>query len=56
MYGERVGCLHLVAGDKETAATAGSIIKVAIRVVYGTPPLQGARIAAKVLSDPVLKQ
>ena len=49
MYGERVGCLHIVCKDKNTASNVLSQMKVIIRGNYSSPPVHGARIVARVL-------
>jgi len=51
LYGERIGALHIVTSDKDTAAKALSQIKMIIRPNYSSPPLHGARIAERVLSN-----
>ncbi|CAK9884599.1 MAG: Aspartate aminotransferase [Candidatus Erwinia impunctatus] len=54
LYNERVGALTLLAGDKETAATAFSQVKYTIRANYSNPPAHGAAIVAIILSDTTL--
>ena len=56
LYGERVGMLSFVGNNKETVRNVSSHIKQIIRASYSNPPLHGVRIAAKILSDPSLKQ
>lgn len=51
LYGERVGALHIVSPDKETAAKILSQLKMIIRANYSSPPTHGARIAERVLSN-----
>jgi aspartate/tyrosine/aromatic aminotransferase len=51
MYGERVGALHVVTPDKETASRVLSQLKMVIRANYSSPPIHGARIVERVLSD-----
>jgi aspartate aminotransferase len=51
MYGERVGALHVVTQDKETASRVLSQLKMVIRANYSSPPVHGARIVERVLSD-----
>jgi aspartate/tyrosine/aromatic aminotransferase len=55
MYGERIGALHIVAGDAASAAASLSLLEVIIRPMYSNPPSHGARVVAKVLSDPELR-
>lgn len=56
LYGERTGALHFVCHDKDTAAKVMSQVKILIRTNYSSPPLHGARIAAKLLNDVALRQ
>ena len=51
LYGERVGALHIVCKDKDTAAKVESQIKILVRANYSSPPLNGGRIAGMVLTD-----
>ncbi len=54
LYCERVGALHIVAADAASAAAVLSNVEVIVRPMYSNPPAHGARIVAKVLSDPQL--
>jgi len=56
LYGERIGALHFVAKSKDVAVRVLSQIKLVIRPMYSNPPLHGARIVHKVLSNPALAQ
>jgi len=49
MYGERIGCLHIVCKDKNIASNVLSQMKVIVRGIYSSPPVHGARIIARVL-------
>ena len=51
LYGERVGALHVVCQDKETSTRVLSQLKQIIRANISSPPIHGARIAERVLSD-----
>ena len=51
MYGERIGALHVVTQDKQTASRVLSQLKMVIRANYSSPPVHGARIVERVLSD-----
>ena len=51
LYGQRVGALHIVTPDKETASKCMSQLKMVIRGNYSSPPLHGARIAEKILNS-----
>lgn len=55
LYGQRIGCLSVVTGDKEQAAAVESQIKAIARPMYSNPPLHGALLVHKVLSTPNLK-
>lgn len=45
----------MVASSSEEAAKVMSQIKILIRPMYSNPPIHGARIVTKILSDPKLK-
>ncbi len=51
LYGERIGALHVVTQDKATSEKVMSQLKVLIRKNYSSPPVHGARIAGKILSN-----
>jgi len=55
LYGERVGAASLVCADADEAARALSQLKIVARPIYSNPPVHGARIVAKVLTDPTLE-
>ncbi|EFC47850.1 aspartate aminotransferase [Naegleria gruberi] len=52
LYGERIGALNIVVNNVETAKQIQSQMKVIVRCLYSSPPLQGARIVAMTLSNP----
>lgn len=54
LYGERIGALHIVLSDQATADKVQSQVLLEIRPMYSNPPLHGALIVQKVLSDPAL--
>jgi len=54
LYGERTGCVSVVCASPEHAARVQSQLKIIVRAMYSNPPIHGARIAARVLNDPVL--
>ena len=56
LYGERVGTLSAVCDDKEEADRVLSQLKILIRPLYSSPPINGARIVEEVLSDPELRK
>jgi len=53
MYGERVGCFHVVS-KPDTSEAVASQLKIVARPMYSNPPSYGARIVVTVLKDPVL--
>ena len=53
--GERIGAFSFVACDKEEADRVMSQVKILIRPMYSNPPIHGARIVQKILSQPELK-
>lgn len=52
LYGERTGALHIVCNDKPTSDKVLSQLKIIIRSNYSSPPVHGARLAAKILNVP----
>eukprot|EP00035_Acanthoeca_spectabilis_P034952 m.31750 g.31750 ORF g.31750 m.31750 type:complete len:426 (-) comp6965_c0_seq1:999-2276(-) len=56
MYGERIGAFTVVTADAEEAARVNSQLKILIRPMYSNPPINGARIAATVMSNPGLRE
>jgi len=56
LYGQRTGAFTVVCKDSEEAARVESQIKILIRPMYSNPPAHGARIAEKILNDPVLNE
>ena len=55
LYGERVGALSVVAGDKDEAGRVLSQLKRLIRANYSNPPTHGGQIVATVLASPELR-
>jgi aromatic-amino-acid transaminase len=55
LYGERVGALSVVCGDKDEAARVLSQLKIVIRTNYSNPPTFGAHVVATVLTTPALR-
>jgi aspartate aminotransferase len=53
MYGERVGCFHVVC-KPETSEPIRSQLKLVARPMYSNPPSYGARIVTTVVNDPEL--
>ncbi|EDL87266.1 rCG39016, isoform CRA_a [Rattus norvegicus] len=56
LYGERVGAFTVVCKDAEEAKRVESQLKILIRPLYSNPPLNGARIAATILTSPDLRK
>ena len=54
--GERIGAFSVICADQDEAARVLSQIKILIRPMYSNPPINGARIAGKVLANPELYQ
>lgn len=52
LYGERIGALHIVTTSKDVSTRVLSQLSLVIRPMYSSPPINGARIAFKVLSNP----
>jgi aspartate aminotransferase len=51
LYGERIGCVHIVCSTAEQATRVASQMKIVIRPMYSSPPKHGALIVTKVLGD-----
>jgi len=51
LYAERIGALNIVCRDAATADAVKSQLKTIIRPMYSNPPLHGARLVSKILSD-----
>jgi len=56
LYGERVGCLSIVGRDVEEKERLESQLKILVRPMYSNPPVHGARIVARILSDEKLSK
>jgi aromatic-amino-acid transaminase len=56
LYGERVGALSVVCGDKDEASRVLSQLKIVIRTNYSNPPTFGAQVVAMVLTTPALRR
>ncbi|RYG13806.1 MAG: aspartate/tyrosine/aromatic aminotransferase [Burkholderiales bacterium] len=55
LYGERVGALSVLCGDKEEAGRVLSQLKIMIRTNYSNPPIHGGTVVAMVLNTPELR-
>lgn len=51
LYGERVGMLHIICAGKAEAAATLSQVKLVIRPMYSSPPIHGALLVEKLLSN-----
>jgi aspartate aminotransferase len=56
LYGERVGAIHLFCGTQAAAAKAKGHLSRFQRGQISQPPVTGARLAATILSKPILFQ
>jgi len=56
LYGERVGAFTVVCKDAEEAKRVESQLKILIRPLYSNLPLNGAQIAATILTSPDLRK
>ncbi len=56
LYQDRVGALHVVADDADSAAKVISQLKISVRVNYSNPPAHGGAVVTTVLSDDALRQ
>jgi len=54
LYGERVGALTVVAGDKDEASRVLSQLKRVIRTNYSNPPTHGGTVVSTILNTPEL--
>ncbi|KAF8478639.1 aspartate aminotransferase [Russula ochroleuca] len=54
LYGERVGALHIIVPNKETAGRVRSQLSVLQRSEISNPPSYGARVVALILKNPEL--
>lgn len=55
LYGERVGCLHVVVSKSDLVSNIGSQFRAISRSLYSTCPANGARLVALILSTPSLR-
>jgi aspartate aminotransferase len=54
LYGERFGMIHIVTANSQVAEKVLSQLKIVIRPMYSSPPVHGAKIVERVLSDHTL--
>src|SRR5450432_2169276 len=55
LYGERVGAMSVVTGDRDEAARILSQLKRVVRANYSNPPTHGGQMVAMVLGSPELR-
>ncbi|XP_071053514.1 aspartate aminotransferase, mitochondrial-like [Onthophagus taurus] len=55
LYGERVGQLAIITRSEEETQRINSQLKILVRGVYSSPPVNGSRIAMKILEDSGLR-
>jgi aspartate aminotransferase, mitochondrial len=56
LYGERVGTLSIVCGDRLQKDRIMSELQTIIRPLYSSPPRHGSSIIKTILMDPALKE
>lgn len=56
LYGERVGAFSVITANEDEAARVLSQLKILVRPMISNPPIHGARIANKILSDSNLRK
>lgn len=56
LYGERVGAFTAICQDADEAKRVESQVKILIRPMYSNPPINGARIAATILTNAELRK
>lgn len=56
LYGMRVGALHVVTGNSDEKTNVTDKLKTIIRPMYSSPPVEGARVVAEIVSDPLLSK
>jgi len=55
LYGERVGALSVLGGDRDEATRVLSQLKRVVRANYSNPPTHGGQIVSMVLTTPSLR-
>ncbi len=55
LYGERLGCLHVVCETADEATRSAAILRAQARVLYSTCPSLGARLVSTILANAELK-
>lgn len=55
LYGERPACMTILVNNKDEAEKLTSQLKMVVRSLYSSPPINGSRIVVKILEDPGLR-
>lgn len=55
LIGERIGALNILCQSEDEAKAVESQLKILIRPMYSNPPIHGARIAHKIMSNEELR-
>ncbi|KAK9127292.1 hypothetical protein Syun_016089 [Stephania yunnanensis] len=55
LSGQRVGCLSILCADERQAIAVKSQLHQIARAIFSKPPVHGALLVSKILSDPDLK-
>ncbi len=55
LYGERVGALSITAQSEDEAERITSQLKATARAMYSNPPIHGAHIVKRIMTDPALE-
>lgn len=56
LYSKRVGALSVITSNRDISSNILSQLEIDVRANYSTPPIDGARIVATVLSNKELKE
>jgi aspartate aminotransferase len=56
LYGERIGAFSVITQSEDEAVRLMSQLKILIRPLISNPPIHGARIATKILTDSELRK
>lgn len=56
LYGERIGALHVVTQNQDTAVRVGAVLRGIHRAEITSTPSFGARIIATIMEEPALHQ
>jgi aspartate aminotransferase len=56
LYGERLGAVHMLMRDRETARNGYSCVEQIVRRNFSNPPRHGAAVVSYIMENPHLKQ